>query len=119
MEASVVAALRDQADQARRELADLQQQARMKAALPRSPAQVQPVPSNLAVAQPPSRPTGARVVMRASAHVRASPAKHGAVERTAPRGAVLNVFAHSGNWVQVGEDAPWGWVYSNLLNPAS
>jgi len=142
METSVLAALRNQADQARQELADLQQQKATRAAPgglqrrqgllqpqdaapiapPKQPFQQDP---QLQAARPASDPEPSaraiskRVVIRTGAKVRVAPNKVATVQRTAPEGAVLKVYGRSHDgWVQVGDDAPWGWIYSTLLSPA-
>jgi hypothetical protein len=137
VEASVLAALREQVQQAQQELAALQQQkatarmavdelqrqqdgARVAGAKPpfrpdpqRQTAQADPATSTF------SQPTGDRVVTRQPANVRIAPVKDAAVQRTAPAGTVLQVFSRSRDgWVQVGDDAAWGWIYSSLLDPA-
>ncbi|MGA7454711.1 MAG: DUF4236 domain-containing protein [Rhodoplanes sp.] len=56
-------------------------------------------------------------VQRAGANVRAEPSTRAPIVRTEPRGKQLAVFQLSGQWVQVGEAAPFGWIYSDLLGP--
>ena len=59
--------------------------------------------------------TGAATI-RSAANVRSAPSSSGAVIRTAPRGASLQVFGQApGGWFQVGEAEPWGWVHGSLL----
>jgi DNA-binding helix-hairpin-helix protein with protein kinase domain len=58
-----------------------------------------------------------KVITRQAANVRDAP-NGTTVVRTAPQGAVLRVYARRDGWVQVGGDAPWGWIYSGLLSEA-
>ncbi len=76
---------------------------------------------------PPSSQTGARpsvsagtdhVTVKMPANVRVSADSNAQVVRTAPQGAILRVFAKNAGWVQVGEDEPWGWVFSGLVEKA-
>jgi hypothetical protein len=55
------------------------------------------------------------VTMRQSANVHTDP--HGAVVRVAQAGTVMRVFAQTKDgWYQVGDAAPWGWVYGSMLD---
>jgi DNA-binding helix-hairpin-helix protein with protein kinase domain len=63
-------------------------------------------------------PDSGRVVTRRGTNVRDTP-NGSTVLRTVPRGMVLRVFARRDRWVQVGEESPMGWIYSNLLADAS
>jgi len=56
-----------------------------------------------------------RVTVKLPANVRVSADSNAQVVRTAPQGLVLKVFARNAGWVQVGEDEPWGWVFSGLV----
>jgi hypothetical protein len=58
-----------------------------------------------------------KVIARQAANVRDVP-NGTSVLRTVPLGAVLRVYARRDGWVQIGEDNPWGWVYSGLLTDA-
>jgi hypothetical protein len=136
-ETSVLAALGDKVDQAQQELAALQQQKTVlrnsvadlqrqqeaaRAAPGKQPSQHDAQPQ-LARADrtpmPDVQATDDRVVTRQGANVRIAPKKGAAVQRTVPGGAILRVYDRSRDgWVQVGEDGPWGWVYSSLLDPA-
>jgi hypothetical protein len=83
------------------------QRAAEEQATPRERAGVEPV-----------QPTGDRVMVRQEANVRAAPNQDAPVQRTAPGGTLLRVYSRSGNgWVQVGDDRPWGWIFSGLLEP--
>lgn len=118
-ETAIVVALRNQADLARQDLADLQrQQALVKPAPPPDPATCAQGEVTPAAAAPPPPPAGDRVVTRSGARIHAAPKQNAMTARTTRRGAVLSVFARKGNWVQVGEGAPWGWVYAGLVEPA-
>src|SRR5262249_44509637 len=66
----------------------------------------------------PAPPTDVgRVITRQGANIRDVPTGS-AVLRTMPRGTTLHVFARRDGWVQVGEEAPMGWVYSSLVKDA-
>lgn len=58
------------------------------------------------------------VVMKQAGYVRAGSNGTAVVVRTAPSGARLRVFSRSSGWIQVGEEEPWGWVYSGLVDAA-
>jgi hypothetical protein len=118
-ETSIVVALRNQSDQARQDLADLQrQQALVRAAPPPDPATCARGEVAPSAAAPSPPPAGDRVVARSGVRIHAAPKQAAAVARTTRSGTVLSVFARKGNWVQVGDDAPWGWAYAGLLEPA-
>jgi DNA-binding helix-hairpin-helix protein with protein kinase domain len=76
-----------------------------------------PVPraSNPALTAPPTAEIAEHVVMRQAGYIRAAASGTSAVVRTAPGGVRLRVFSRSGGWVQVGEEEPWGWVFSSLI----
>ena len=57
-----------------------------------------------------------RVFLKQAANVRAGADGSSAVVRVAPNGARLRVFARSRGWIQIGEEEPWGWVYSGLVS---
>ena len=64
----------------------------------------------------PSAPIGIeKVAVKMSANVRVSADSNAQVLRTVPQGAILRVFNRSAGWVQVGEDEPWGWIFSGLV----
>jgi uncharacterized protein YraI len=69
----------------------------------------------------PSAPAAAASgsVTTTSAHpvnVRSSPAGGGAIVRIVPRASVLRVFGEApGGWLRVGEDQPFGWLHSSML----
>ena len=66
----------------------------------------------------PAPPTDAgRVITRQGANIRDVPTGS-AVLRTVPPATILHVFARRDGWVQVGEEAPMGWVYSSLVKDA-
>jgi SH3-like domain-containing protein len=67
----------------------------------------------------PAQATGDRVLTRQGANVRVAPNKDSTVQRVVPGGVVLQVYSRSRDgWVQVGDGAPWGWIYSSLLDAA-
>ena len=117
MQTSIVAALRNQADDARRELASLNH------GLARSPGQTAcaPQPDQAAPAGAADMTAGTaaptRVVLRGATHLRVAPGLHGAIRRTLTTGAPLVVFARRDGWIQVGDSAPWGWVDETLATP--
>jgi len=55
-----------------------------------------------------------KLVVRQTANVRDAP-NGSTVLRTVTQGMVVRVFARRDGWVQIGDDAPWGWVSSKLL----
>lgn len=64
---------------------------------------------------PPPAAPGAKVTVRQSANVHATPG--GPSVRTVAQGASLRVFAQAtGGWYQVGDTAPFGWVHESMLN---
>ena len=62
--------------------------------------------------------TGERIVVRQTANIRVTASNTAAVARTAPQGAKLRVFARNAGWIEVGEEEPWGWVFSGLVEVA-
>jgi SH3-like domain-containing protein len=50
--------------------------------------------------------------------MRSAPDNTAPVVSIVPQGAVLTVFGRRDGWVQVGDDAPGGWIYSGLLADA-
>ena len=50
--------------------------------------------------------------------MRSAPDNTSAVVRIVPQGTALAVFARRNGWVQVGDGAPWGWIYTGLLEDA-
>ncbi|WP_431272657.1 SH3 domain-containing protein [Dankookia sp. P2] len=54
--------------------------------------------------------------MKQAGYVRAAPNGNSTIVRTAPGGARLRVFSRNAGWVQVGDEEPWGWVYSGLVD---
>lgn len=60
-----------------------------------------------------------QVVTRTGSNVRSGPNGTAEVVRTVPAGYRMSVFARSpGNWVQIGETSPWGWIHASLLEAA-
>ena len=81
------------------------------------------VPNPAATPQPPPAPplprvTATRSVTTTAAHpvnIRSHPGG-GTVVQIVPRASVLRVFGDApGGWFQVGEDQPFGWVHSSML----
>ncbi len=75
-----------------------------------------PVPTQAAASSP--QADGGRVIMKQAANVRLAANNTASITRIAPQGANLRVFAKSLGWLQVGEDEPWGWVFSGLVEPS-
>ncbi|MBV8853499.1 MAG: SH3 domain-containing protein [Sinobacteraceae bacterium] len=63
----------------------------------------------------PSRWQGKRVTAKLPANVRSAPNSTASLVRTLPEGLPVRVFARGAGWVQVGDDKPWGWVFSGLV----
>lgn len=63
---------------------------------------------------PPSR-EGERVIALQAGNIRSAPKANASVVRIVSQGSSLRVFAKSVGWLQVGEDEPWGWIYSGLV----
>ncbi|MDO9710738.1 SH3 domain-containing protein [Paracraurococcus lichenis] len=80
-----------------------------------------PIPREQPTPRQAPRPAAAedRVVPRIAANIRSGPSDTGTILRTAQPGVELRVHGRQGGWVQVGDDAPWGWIHSSLLRPAS
>ena len=83
------------------------------------PAAGPPIPQITSPASASSR-TGEieRIGMKQAGYIRAAPNGNSAIVRTASGGAKLRVFSRSAGWLQVGEEEPWGWVYSGLVEPS-
>jgi hypothetical protein len=64
---------------------------------------------------PVTSPAGQHVQTRQAVNMRSAPDNTSTVVRIVPQGAVMTVYARRDGWVQVGEDAPQGWIYSSLL----
>lgn len=61
-------------------------------------------------------PTGLTVTMRQGGNLRSAPDANSPVIRTLPRGTVARVFGQPrGNWYQIGDTAPWGWMHLSML----
>ena len=54
-------------------------------------------------------------VQKNGANVRAGPSTSASIVRTEPRGKQLTVFQRVGQWVQIGEATPFGWIHADLL----
>jgi hypothetical protein len=86
-------------------------------AAPRPPVALEAVPPAPAPA-PQATAASGRVTTTSShpVNVRSSPAGGGAVVRVVPRASVLRVFGEApGGWLQVGEEQPFGWLHSSML----
>jgi len=86
-----------------------------------APAQAPTLTGAGVAAQPaeaaaPSQGQASRVVVVSAANLRSGPDKSFAVLRTASRGQNFRVHGRAnGNWFQVGEAQPEGWVYGDLV----
>lgn len=58
---------------------------------------------------------GVVFVQRANVNVRASPSTSGSIVRVAGKGARFMKFKEVDGWTQVGESAPIGWIFGELL----
>jgi DNA-binding helix-hairpin-helix protein with protein kinase domain len=67
---------------------------------------------------PAAQAQGKHVQTRQSVNMRSAPDNTSPVVRVVLQGAVMTVFARRDGWVQVGDDVPWGWIYSGLLADA-
>ena len=84
-----------------------------------------PMPVLPAVQMPPE-PVRSPAPQSQSSHVqthqavnmRSAPNNTSPVVKIVQQGTVMTVFARRDGWVQVGDDAPWGWIYSGLLADA-
>jgi hypothetical protein len=47
--------------------------------------------------------------------MRSAPDNTSPVVRIILQGTVMTAFARRDGWVQVGDDVPWGWIYSGYL----
>jgi hypothetical protein len=56
-----------------------------------------------------------RLTTAQAANVRSGPDRSATSMRIAPVGTSVNVFERQGDWVQVGDAQPWGWIHSSLL----
>jgi hypothetical protein len=82
------------------------------AATPSKPAATPPAPAR-ATAPPP--PIESVYVLRPRANVRSEPSSTSQVLSIATRGTRLTVFQRQGEWIQIGEGGPIGWVHQSLL----
>ncbi len=80
------------------------------------PSQVTSQPQTMSATADGRTNSAERMVTRQTANVREAPNLRAGVVRTIPLGTVIHVFGRSNGWVQVGENGPWGWVSSSLLN---
>lgn len=83
---------------------------------PATPAAEPPPAAPREPAEPPPVWIG-QVRTREWANVREAPSIEAPVARTARPGAVLRLYGQAGSWARVGEEQPWGWVHSSLLDP--
>jgi uncharacterized protein YraI len=55
------------------------------------------------------------VAARTESNLRAGPSVETPVVGLAAPGQVLTVFGRQGNWIQVGDVVPRGWIYADLV----
>ena len=60
---------------------------------------------------------GEWVTVKQAANVRGAASNTAPVVRIAPQGINLKVYAKTSGWLQLGQDEPWGWVFSGLVEP--
>lgn len=90
---------------------------------PNSATPARPVAGSAAIPGLPatSQPNAAQAnsefvyVLRRSVNVRSSPSVDASVVRAATQSARFRVFRRDGEWAQVGDSAPIGWIRSDLL----
>jgi hypothetical protein len=58
-------------------------------------------------------------VQRPSVNIRSAPSTSASVVRSEVRGKQLAVFQRDGEWVQIGETVPTGWVHRSLVGPTA
>jgi uncharacterized protein YgiM (DUF1202 family) len=56
-------------------------------------------------------------VQKTGTNIRSEPSTTAAVVRKETKGRELTVFGRSGQWVEVGEDRPQGWIHADLVGP--
>jgi hypothetical protein len=76
-----------------------------------TPRPSSPVPAPTSVAEEQIH----HVVTLQAANVREAANNTSPVLRTVPQGIVLRVYDRSAGWLRVGDQTPWGWIYSGLL----
>ena len=77
-----------------------------------APAAQQPVQLSPAQAQ------NSHVMTRQAVNMRFAPDNTSPVVRVVLQGTVMTVFGRRDGWIQVGDDSPWGWIYSGWLADA-
>lgn len=93
----------------------------MSPAAPREPAAPRSLPTPGPIDPAPltraAIPVAARerATTRQRGNVRVGPDRSAAVVRVAEAGATVVVFGRQRDWVQVGDDQPWGWMHTSLL----
>ncbi|RMI25115.1 SH3 domain-containing protein [Pseudoroseomonas wenyumeiae] len=75
-----------------------------------------PVPAPAPAPQVTAASGGVTTTSAHPVNIRSSPAGGGAVVRVVPRASALRVFGEApGGWLQVGEEQPFGWLHSSML----
>lgn len=59
------------------------------------------------------------VTIKEAANIRSGPSKTASVIKSVLKGTNFNVFQKSGSWIQVGDEAPVGWVFSELTQSSN
>ncbi len=105
-------------------LAPLMPPATVRAPAGQPPEPAQPtgqLPSPTPQPAPPDRigpapaPEPDRVTVVQAGNIRSAARTSAPVVRSVARGTSLKVFARETGWLQVGQDEPWGWIYSGLV----
>lgn len=60
----------------------------------------------------------AKIVATQDAYIRENPENTAVARRTLPTGKTMNAFQQKGEWVQVGENSPIGWVHLSQVKAA-
>jgi hypothetical protein len=90
---------------------------RAKAFLPKV---VDQPPSSVPVQAQQSQRQGSREILyvqKQNVNVRAAPSLDAAIITYGHRGRHVTVFQRQGDWIQIGDDQPVGWMHSSLLSP--
>ncbi len=57
------------------------------------------------------------IIIKETANIRSGPSTTSHIIRSVLKGTSFTVFQKSGSWIQVGDEAPIGWVFSELTQP--
>jgi hypothetical protein len=77
-------------------------------------------PRPLSLSPPPTKSTREVIfVQKANVNLRSSPSPSAAIVAVIGRGKQFTVFGREGDWVQVGEATPTGWIHNTMLAPTA